>query len=276
MNTRTLAEISEKHFERIKNMSLKSEAFSNSINQYLNYTEMPWGKLFYLTAWSQIENYIRENNQTILDIGCGFGISSIEFARRGNKVKGIDPTLEMIEIAKKQASEMKVDIEFSVTDFQGTVDLLEQYNWVFCHNILEYLENPEEFIKSISKIQHQGHFLSLIAHNPAAKVMKKAIINKDPEGALDSVNNYQEYSGIIQTNITTYSLDHLGVMLEESGYEIQGRYGIHNIYGYISDNEIKHDINWHNKTVKLELELGEKSPYRDIAVFTHIIARKKS
>lgn len=236
---------------------------------------MPWGKLFYLTAWNQIEDYLQEPNQSILDIGCGFGISSLEFARRGNKVKGIEPTNEMIEIAMKQKGEQILDIEFVATDFQAAANSLGKFNWIFCHNILEYVEEPVVFIESISTCQDQGGYLSLIAHNPPAKVMKKAIINKNPEEALSSLGTPQEYSAIIQTDITVYTLEQLVKMLEKSGYDIQERYGIHNIYGYIPDNEIKQDKEWSIKVSKLEIELGKISPYKDIAIFTHIIAKKR-
>jgi S-adenosylmethionine-dependent methyltransferase len=104
--------------------------------------------------------------------------------------------------------------------------------------------------------------------------LKKAIINKDPEGALISIENDKEYSGIIQTEITTYEFEQIVKWLSESGYEILERYGIHNVYGYVADNDIKHDDDWHNKMIKLELQLGHISPYREIAIFTHIVARK--
>ncbi|WP_342564836.1 hypothetical protein NST84_06700 [Paenibacillus sp. FSL R7-0345] len=48
----------------------------------------------------------------------------------------------------------------------------------------------------------RGGYLSLIAHNPAAEVMKKAILNKDPDSALAAIGNSQEYSGLIQTDYT--------------------------------------------------------------------------
>jgi S-adenosylmethionine-dependent methyltransferase len=51
-------------------MSLKTEAFSKTINQYLNHIKMPWGKLFYITAWHQISGSIETHNKLILDVGC--------------------------------------------------------------------------------------------------------------------------------------------------------------------------------------------------------------
>lgn len=99
-------------------------------------------------------------------------------------------------------------------------------------------------------------------------------MNKDPMGAIDSIGNTQEYSGIIQTDITIYTKDQLVEWLAECGYEIRSIYGIHNIYGYIVDNEIKMDEQWHVEMVELELKLSSLSPYKDVAIFTHLIAQK--
>ncbi|BCG60172.1 methyltransferase domain-containing protein [Paenibacillus sp. URB8-2] len=248
----------------------KSEAFANTVEQYFNYTRMPWGRLFYETAWEQIDRFMTGTGQTVLDIGCGFGISSNEYARRGNKVTGIDPTKSLIEIAKEQGT----DVQFTCDTFENMADRLGTYDWIFCHNILEYTEDPKLFIEKIGGCQHTKGYLSLIAHNPAAKVMKKAIINKDPDSALVSMESSKEYSAIIQTDITTYSFEQLSEWLRESGYGTVVRFGIHNIYGYIADNDIKQDGDWHRRATKLELELGGRSPYREIAIFTHIIAMK--
>ncbi|MNH38381.1 hypothetical protein D3C79_994010 [compost metagenome] len=105
--------------------------------------------------------------------------------------------------------------------------------------------------------------------------MKRAIINKDPDSALASICSNKEYSGIIQTDITVYPYEQLAGWLKGAAYEIEGHFGIHNLYGYIADNDLKQDEDWHNRMVSLELELGKHSPYRDIAIFTHIIAKKR-
>ncbi|AHV98309.1 methyltransferase domain-containing protein [Paenibacillus sp. 7124] len=248
----------------------KSEAFSNTLEQYLNYTRMPWGRLFYETAWTQIDRFMTRTGMSVLDIGCGFGISSHEYARRGHKVTGIDPTKSMIEIATGQGS----GAQFTCGSFENLADGLGTYEWIFCHNILEYTEDPKLFIEKIGAHQQEKGYLSLIAHNPAAKVMKKAIINKDPDSALAGMESNKEYSAIIQTDIMTYSFEQLSEWLREAGYGSVMRFGIHNVYGYIADNDIKQDEDWHRQAMELEFELGCRSPYREIAIFTHIVATK--
>ncbi len=257
-------------------MTCKTASFSKAIQSYLTYTKMPWGRLFYTTAWHQIDRYFEASGHSILDVGCGFGITSSEYAGRGNRVTGIDPTPEMIEIAKQSPAYDPMSTDYRVSTLQEELALPGRYDWIFCHNVLEYVQEPGELLKRIGSKQNERGYLSLIAHNPAGKVMKKAVILKDPEEALCGLESGREYSSVIQTEITTYPNEQLQQWLQEAGYEVLERCGIHNIYGYIADNEIKQQEEWHRRAVKLELELGRLSPYRDIAVFTHLIARIKA
>ncbi len=48
----------------------------------------------------------------ILDVGCGFGRHSIELARRGYIVTGIDPSAALITEARKRAAQAAVTVDF--------------------------------------------------------------------------------------------------------------------------------------------------------------------
>ncbi len=64
-----------------------------------------------------IEDEISHNkNIRILDIGCGTGRHSIELAKRGYSVTGIDLSESMLKRAKEKAKEQKVNIDFRKAD----------------------------------------------------------------------------------------------------------------------------------------------------------------
>lgn len=48
----------------------------------------------------------------VLDMGCGFGRHCAEFARRGVRATGVDPSLTMIAAARDRARSAGVDVEF--------------------------------------------------------------------------------------------------------------------------------------------------------------------
>jgi len=64
-----------------------------------------------------IEKEIKhDKSKKILDIGCGTGRHSIELAKRGYNVTGIDLSECMLEMAKQKAKEAKVKVEFIKAD----------------------------------------------------------------------------------------------------------------------------------------------------------------
>lgn len=56
---------------------------------------------------------------TVLDLGCGFGRHSIELARRGVQVCGVDPSETMIAEARKRATAAGVTADLRVGPAQG-------------------------------------------------------------------------------------------------------------------------------------------------------------
>ncbi len=76
-----------------------------------------------------IENEIGHNRATrILDIGCGTGRHSIELARRGYHVVGIDLSESMLAKARAKAKSVGVEVEYRQADarelhFQNEFDL---------------------------------------------------------------------------------------------------------------------------------------------------------
>ncbi len=64
----------------------------------------------------------------ILDIGCGTGRHSLELARRGYRVKGIDLSENMLDKARENARKEKLKVEFKKADaryfdFHGQFDM---------------------------------------------------------------------------------------------------------------------------------------------------------
>ena len=92
-------------------------------------------------------------NKKILDAGCGFGFYSVYCAQRGAVVSAIDISETMIEIAKQEAKEAGVNIEFRVqdmTDLQGfitnTFDIVISAN-AACFEVPNFLKEASRVLK---------------------------------------------------------------------------------------------------------------------------------
>lgn len=60
-----------------------------------------------------------DRDSRILDLCCGVGRHSIELAKRGFEVTGVDNTQEYLEIAERRGGEENLDIEFVLEDMRG-------------------------------------------------------------------------------------------------------------------------------------------------------------
>lgn len=74
------------------------------------------------TAWTATEVSFLENlfklpsGSRILDVGCGTGRHSVELAKRGYQVTGVDISPGMLDVARKKAGEAGVEVEFIEAD----------------------------------------------------------------------------------------------------------------------------------------------------------------
>src|SRR5262245_59743882 len=73
----------------------------------------------------------------ILDAGCGTGRYSIELARRGYLVHGVDLSPDLIEIARHSSSAQPRSVTFAVGDILTAG--AERYDGILCRGVLNDL-----------------------------------------------------------------------------------------------------------------------------------------
>lgn len=94
-------------------------------------------------------------NSRVLDIACGTGNYSIELAKLGKKVDGIDLDEEMIYKAKDKGKTEGLYIDFKADDMKKISELFNKndYDLAFCiGNSLVHLNDKEEVFNLIKKI----------------------------------------------------------------------------------------------------------------------------
>ena len=87
-------------------------------------------------------------NTKILDIGCGGGLVSEGLTKIGAAVTGIDFVKENISVAKIHAKKNNLKINYFVKDFEKE-KITSKYDVIIVLEVLEHLNNWEEFVKKI-------------------------------------------------------------------------------------------------------------------------------
>ena len=103
--------------------------FYNNPWRHPEYVKLDFGQIFERLD-AAIRKYGPQTGRAhILEIGCGPGFMSLELARAGHDVVGVDISPKVIEIANKVASEdpwksERGPLEYKITDFLASDDLI--------------------------------------------------------------------------------------------------------------------------------------------------------
>lgn len=240
-------------FEKIKNKELYS---------YFDYTNEPWGRLFYLCVWEQLPEL---NGKKILDFGSGFGITAKHLSKE-NDVIAIEPSKDMIKIGNALKKPFKQII--------GGIDELKKFSdksfdCIICHNVLEYVEDKNIFLAEFSRILKDEGFVSIIKHNKAGRIMQKAIFDYD----IDAVKNLLNGKNNVSKKFGEIKIYNDSDILTDD-FEMCKCYGICTFYG-LQDNKIKYQEEWIKNMLELESTVSENDSFRNIAFFHHLILKKR-
>ena len=125
----------------------------------------------------------------ILDLGCGPGRHSLEFAKRGYRVTGVDRTAVYLGRARAQADEQGLDIEWVQADmrefrrdraFDGVVSLLTSFG---------YFEDPADDWRVLSNIVASLKpcgvlVLDLMSKEVLARIFRERDWHEEPDGTI--------------------------------------------------------------------------------------------
>ncbi len=82
----------------------------------------------------------------IIDIGCGGGLVCEPMARLGGNVTGVDADANAIKVATAHAEQNKLSISY---ECNSSENISQKYDVVLALEIIEHVDNPELFVKSV-------------------------------------------------------------------------------------------------------------------------------
>ena len=108
-------------------------------------------------------------DRSVLDIGCGSGRYLLKCLKLGAaKVTGIDLSEEMLSLTRKtldSVGNISERVELVSGDFLK-YEFEEPYDYAIVMGVMDYVENPKDFLAKLSKIVHQKAVLSFpVAEN---------------------------------------------------------------------------------------------------------------
>ncbi|NPU84619.1 MAG: 3-demethylubiquinone-9 3-O-methyltransferase [Syntrophaceae bacterium] len=94
--------------------------------------------------------------RTVLDVGCGGGLLSEEFARAGYEVTGVDPAWPSIEAAREHAAAGGLQIDYRSAAGEQLPFGGGSFDIVLCCDVLEHVEEVGRVIAEIARVLKPG------------------------------------------------------------------------------------------------------------------------
>ena len=129
------------------------------------------------------------SNAAILDLGCGIGRHSLELARKGFRVTGVDRTATYLDKAKEQADRQELNAEWVLADmrqfrrpdtFDAAVNLLTSFG---------YFADPAEDRRVVdnlfTSLKPGGRLvMDLMGKEVLARIFQQRDWHEEPDGTL--------------------------------------------------------------------------------------------
>ena len=259
-------------------MTTSAAVFDESISRWREEQGLPWQKLKYKLVQAHLAKYIGPGELHILDAGGGNGYESIPLAAQGHRVEQVDYSSEMLADAARQAAAARVEdrVTLQQGDVREVARLFQpgQFDLVLCHNVIQYVEDAPALLKDLAGLLRAGGLISIVSINRYSVPYRTALPRGDLAQALAQLDARRVKAFIFDASFNVYDAEEIKEMLSSAGCAAEQDFGIRCIAEYWGDNELKSDPAIFAQLEELEFALAERYPYKLLARYFQVIARK--
>jgi S-adenosylmethionine-dependent methyltransferase len=257
--------------------TLNTSRFQDA-DKYAAYLKTPAGRLRSELAWENMRRFLSLNasKRRALDVGGGTGFVSVQLAGIGYEVVLLDGSEEMLRIARQQAEVggVAARISFCHADAGQLPERFdaESFDFVVCHNLLEYAEDPARTVRDIARLLRKDAVLSILVRNRAGEVLKEAIKSRDWKLATASLNAETAMDSLYGENLRIFAPAQVRDLLARTGLDVVAEHGVRVFFDYVG-LENPADAAY-SQIFELESALGIRPEFAAIARYIQVIARR--
>ncbi len=221
-----------------------------------------WDALLKQMLWKQL-GFVK--GMKVLDFGSGEGDTAAHLAG-SNDVTAVEPSAAMLANRTMGA----------YTQLQGSIELVQampecSFDLVICHNVLEYVDDKETYLRALARVVKPGGRLSLVKHNRPGRVMQMTVLLNDFAMAnrlLDGGTGTTSGFGDIRYYEDEEALRWL------PGFSCERCWGARTFWDLQQKQECHTDPEWQGQMLALEERVSTIPLYQNIAFFHHLLLKK--
>jgi SAM-dependent methyltransferase len=109
----------------------------------------------------------RWRGKKVLEIGCGLGTDTINFARAGALVTAVDLSGESLALARRRAEVYGLNIRFYQADAEdlAAVVPVEPYDLVYSFGVIHHTPQPRRALEQMRRYLHRDSLLKLMVYH---------------------------------------------------------------------------------------------------------------
>jgi ubiquinone/menaquinone biosynthesis C-methylase UbiE len=140
-----------------RELAFGTREYFDAIEDYRYNIYAPWMK--------QLIGFDRYSGKSLLEVGCGTGTDSLQFARGGALFTGIDLTPRSIEIARKRFAVYQQRGEFLLSDAENLAFPDESFDVVYSFGVIHHTPDTERAAAEIHRVlKHGGKAIVMVYH----------------------------------------------------------------------------------------------------------------
>lgn len=203
---------------------------------------------------------------SVLDAGCGAGLMSEWALSHGHQVTACDSAEVMIHDAQAKL-EKHTNSQLLHSTIQDLPDS-PQYDVIFCHAVLEWVQDQGALLTKLSQLLKPSGTLSLMFYNAWAREMAQMVYGNF--AYID--RNYEVQQRVKLSPHWPAFPDVVERELNDKGLTITTRSGIRVFYDIMRNRE--HYQSQSDDIIRHELRISQQHPYWQMGRYVHFLARK--
>jgi S-adenosylmethionine-dependent methyltransferase len=260
--------------------------FESGAEDWTRYNREPLGYIRHEVTWRSLAPYLpavgsAENAPRVLDVGGGSGEMALRLVQRGFRVWLLDYAAAMLDQAGHAAESLPADARARLTFCQLAAEEASEafppafFDAVICHTLIEYLPEPVQVLRDLAGLLRNGGLLSLSFVNRHAAVLRQVWSRGDPEGALAKLEDGTFHAGLFDVPGQAYTAKEVSTWLPPLGMTIIASRGVRAFADQIPPERLA-DPTFLDALLRLESAAADLEPFRDIARYVQLLARKGS